>query len=184
MNGDIWKQCPSDTNAVERKNLDSKGSLPQAIQAALINMYKYDKAACAKHVAAKEGISVSYAETSLDARKKQAIKRSICRRNDASYDKVAQYGPPDRQCHFQEPAHYTRLAVAEGLRSKQKYPKISTSEDCTEMDITTFTSPESLSHISELIWMLKCAPLPHIRTLLSPHLYPLKVIQAVDLIIK
>ena len=40
MNDDIWKQCPSDTNAVERKNLDSKESLPQAIQAALINMTK------------------------------------------------------------------------------------------------------------------------------------------------
>ena len=60
---------------------------------------------------------------------------------------MAQYGPPDRQCdsHFQGSAHCTRLAVAEGPRSKHKYLKISTSEDCTEMDITTCTSPESLS---------------------------------------
>ena len=36
-------------NAAEQKNLDSKESLPQAIQAALINMYKYE--ACAKQVA-------------------------------------------------------------------------------------------------------------------------------------
>ena len=81
MNDDIWKQC---TNAVERKNLDSKESLPQAIQAALINMYKYDKAACAKHVAAKEGISVSYGETSLNA---ASNKTCIRQRNDTSYIK-------------------------------------------------------------------------------------------------
>ena len=47
---EVWEQCPSDTNAIERKNLDSKESLPQCIQAALINMYKFDKAACAKHL--------------------------------------------------------------------------------------------------------------------------------------
>ena len=112
-------------------------------------MYKYDdKAACAKDVVAKEGTSISYGETFLNARNKQATKRSIRRRNDASYDKVAHYEPPDRQCHFQESAHCTRLAVAEDPRSKRKYPKITPSEDCTEMDITTCTSPECLSPIS------------------------------------
>ena len=33
--------------------------LPQAIQAAMVNMYTYDQAACAKHLAVKEGISIS-----------------------------------------------------------------------------------------------------------------------------
>lgn len=36
----VWERCPSDTNAVERKNLDSKDSLPQPIQTAVINLYK------------------------------------------------------------------------------------------------------------------------------------------------
>ena len=40
MDESIWERCPSDTNAVERKNLDSKESLPQQLQIAMINLYK------------------------------------------------------------------------------------------------------------------------------------------------
>ena len=44
---------------------------------ALINLYKYDKAACAKHLVAMEGVSVCYNETAIKARNKQARKLSI-----------------------------------------------------------------------------------------------------------
>ena len=54
MDEAIWERCPSNTNAVERKNLDSKESLPQQLQIAVVNLYKYDKAACAKNIAAKD----------------------------------------------------------------------------------------------------------------------------------
>ena len=124
MRDDIWEKCPSDTNAVERKNLDSKECLPQAIQAALINMYKYDKAACAKHIAAMEGTSISYIGKNLEIRKKQNIKRSIHRQNSPSYDKLAQYGPPDRQCHFEESTSRKRSAEQTSEAPSSKNPKI------------------------------------------------------------
>ena len=44
---------------------------------ALINLYKYDKAACAKHLAAMEEVSICYNETTIKARNKQARKCSI-----------------------------------------------------------------------------------------------------------
>ena len=40
MDEAIWERCPSNTNAVERKNLDSKESLPQQLQIAAANLYK------------------------------------------------------------------------------------------------------------------------------------------------
>ena len=68
MDESIWERCPSDTNAVERKNLDSKESLPQQLQVAMTNLYKYDKTACAKNIAAKQGVSVTYCDQSQEAR--------------------------------------------------------------------------------------------------------------------
>ena len=64
MPDSVWDHCPSDTNAVERKNLDSKDTLPQPLQTAVINLYKYDKASCAKHMAAEHNTSVSYCDNS------------------------------------------------------------------------------------------------------------------------
>ena len=39
MDEEILERCPSNTNAVERKNLDSKESLPQQLQIAVANLY-------------------------------------------------------------------------------------------------------------------------------------------------
>ena len=86
MDESIWEHCVSDTNTVERKNLDSKESLSQQLQVAITNLDKYDKAACAKNVAAKQGVSVTYCDQShpecfilanLDQSTKQAAARSI-----------------------------------------------------------------------------------------------------------
>ena len=58
---------------------------------------------CKASIAAKEGTSISYSEATLEARSKQARKCSIiCRRSRIAYDKQANYGPPDRQCHFND----------------------------------------------------------------------------------
>ena len=50
MDQSIWEQCPADTNAVERKNKDSKETQPQPLQTAMVNLYKLDKAICSKHL--------------------------------------------------------------------------------------------------------------------------------------
>ena len=75
--------------------------------------------ACAKHLAAMEGVTVCYNETTLKARNKQARKRSIHRRGGIAYDKQAKYGPPDRQCHFNNKKD-------EKLNARENTPKFHT----------------------------------------------------------
>ena len=134
MEESVWDRCPSDTNAVERKNFDSKDSLPQPLQSAMINLYKYDKAACAKHMAARRSISISYCDTSENGRKTAATKRNIRRQKAAEQnkDKGAQNGPPDRQCHFDEKKKGTKWSVAAGASSsgsKSKRPRLQEDND-------------------------------------------------------
>ena len=68
MEDDIWKQCPSSTNAVERRNSDT-------LQCLMIKVYKIDKVACLKHIAAKEGVTLSYRSRSEEARRNNAINK-------------------------------------------------------------------------------------------------------------
>ena len=90
----------SDTNAVERKNRDSKDSTPNSLRSAIIILYELDKSECAKHLAASSGVSLSYRDRSHEARKSAAIKR-ITQRAQKHNDDTAEHGPPDRQCHFE-----------------------------------------------------------------------------------
>ena len=119
MDESVWKRCPSDTNAVERKNLDSKESLPQQLQIAMTNLYKYDKAACAKHIAANVGVSVTYCDQSQEARKAEAAKRNMRRQSKSSSDLTAQYGPPDRQCHFENGGKKRKNPVKSSIHAKR-----------------------------------------------------------------
>ena len=59
MEDKIWKQCPTTTNAVERRNKDCKSDVPQSLKLATIKVYKVDKVACLKHISA-EGAGLSY----------------------------------------------------------------------------------------------------------------------------
>ena len=102
MDEEIWDRCPSDTNAVERKNKDSKEQQPQQLQSAMVNLYKLDKASCSKHLAALDGSSIAYYSQTTEARKKAADKRNAQRQSCSSRDKEAVHGPPDRQCHFND----------------------------------------------------------------------------------
>ena len=43
-----WSECPKDTNAVERKNRDSKMTNTASLRSLLIALYKSDKS-CAYH---------------------------------------------------------------------------------------------------------------------------------------
>ena len=49
----------------------------QQLQVAITNLYKYDKAACGKNIAAKQGVSVTYCDQSQEARKSEAAKRNM-----------------------------------------------------------------------------------------------------------
>ena len=65
---DLWSKCPATTNAVERKNKDCTSDTPQCIKLAMISLYKVDKVVCFKHIAAEEGVSLSYRSRSEEAR--------------------------------------------------------------------------------------------------------------------
>ena len=65
MDINTWKRCPSSSSAVEWKNRDYKTATPQSLLPALVNLYKMDKAICAKYVVAKQGHSVFYNDHSV-----------------------------------------------------------------------------------------------------------------------
>ena len=72
MEQDIWSKCPATTNAFECKNKDCTSDTPQGIKLAMISVYKVDKVVCLKHIAAEEGVSLSYCSTSEEARRTSA----------------------------------------------------------------------------------------------------------------
>ena len=96
MDDDVWKQCPSTTNAVERRNKDCKSDTPQCLKLAMIKVYKVDKVACLKHIAAEEGVFSSYRSQTEEARRVATAKKCQ-QRMKLIPDKAAQFGPPD---HF------------------------------------------------------------------------------------
>lgn len=100
MEEDTWKRCPSTTNAVERRNKDCKGDTPGHLKLAMIKVYKIDKVACLKHMAAEKGVSLSYRSRTEDARRMSAAKKQQQRLNKVVPDKNLQFGPPDRNDTF------------------------------------------------------------------------------------
>ena len=88
-------------NSVERKNYDSKASLPQSLRNGLIMLYKIDKATCAKNITAKMGHSISYIDKSIQKRQESAEKQRIQRKRKACETASSnEFGPPDRQGDF------------------------------------------------------------------------------------
>ena len=75
MEQDVWSKCPATTNAVERKNKDCTSDTPQCIKLAMISVYKVDKVVCLKHIAAEEGVSLSYRSRSEEARRTSARRK-------------------------------------------------------------------------------------------------------------
>ena len=67
----------------------------------MISVYKLDKVICLKHIAAVEGVSLSYRSRSEEARRPSARKKQKQRaRNQGLSDISAQFGPPDRVTNF------------------------------------------------------------------------------------
>ena len=58
MDDDVWEECPTTTNAVERRNQDCSLAKPLHPKLAMIEAYKLDKVTCYKFIAADEGTSL------------------------------------------------------------------------------------------------------------------------------
>ena len=99
MEEDIWKQCPSSTNGVECRNKECKSDTPQCLKLAMIKVYKVDKVACLKHIAAEKGSVLSYRSRTEEARRMEALAKQK-QRMKCIPDKTSQYGPPDRVDNF------------------------------------------------------------------------------------
>ena len=69
MDSSTWKMAPPTTNAVERKNLDSKTSCVLDLKSALIRIYKLDKSVCLQYIAASESVRLTCRESTSEARK-------------------------------------------------------------------------------------------------------------------
>ena len=99
MSSSVWNKCPSSTNAVERKNKDCKSD-KAPLKLAMISLYKLDKLACFKHMAAEEGISITYRRKTEEARRANAVARQKQRMKAGKPDHNAEHGPPDRVTNF------------------------------------------------------------------------------------
>ena len=120
MEEDIWKRCPSTTNAVERRNRECKSDTPQCLKLAMIKVYKVDKVACLKHIAAEEGTVLSYRSRTEESRRMEALAKQKQRMKYVP-DKTSQYGPPDHADNF-SPAQPSRKRKDEAIHAED-HPK-------------------------------------------------------------
>ena len=74
MSEEVWQYAPSTTNAVERKNLDSKQKHPVHFKETMTKGYKLDKSFCLQYIAASENVCLSYTNATVQSIKKQAKK--------------------------------------------------------------------------------------------------------------
>ena len=100
MDVTVWRKCPTTTNAVERKNKDCKCDNPGNLKLAMMKVYKLDKVACLKHIAAEQNISLSYRSCSEEAWLADARSKQKQRQKTLAPDKTAQYRPPDKLSNF------------------------------------------------------------------------------------
>ena len=77
MTSDVWENCPTNTNAVERRNQDCKEGSPLPVRQCLPSMYKLDKEFCAKFLATKNGNNLSYNIQTVESRKAAAETRKF-----------------------------------------------------------------------------------------------------------
>ena len=101
MDKDIWKKCPSTTNAVERQNLASKASQAISLNHAMTDLYCLDKAALMEHIASEQGLNITYRDHSEEARWQEVLSKRQQRLKKMTHSDVATaYGPPDKEQHF------------------------------------------------------------------------------------
>ena len=83
-----------------RKHKDYTSENPQGIKLAMSKVYKIDKVACLKHIAAQHKTSLSYCLRTEEARRTAATRKQKQRCKNISTDKSANFGPPDRSTNF------------------------------------------------------------------------------------
>ena len=67
----------------------------------MITLYKQDKSICAKHVAAMNGMKLSYKGKSKEAKAQQAeVRQKQCLQKSPTKDKECMLAPPDKEIHF------------------------------------------------------------------------------------
>ena len=72
LNDDDWRDCSKDTNAVERKNRDSKMTNTASLRSLQIALYKSDKSCAYQYMAAIRSGDLTYNRTGPEARLKSA----------------------------------------------------------------------------------------------------------------
>ena len=87
---------PATTNAVERKNKDSEGSLRIDLKEALVRVYRIDKTFCLQYIAAEEGVQIRCRDSSHES----ADKRKQRCNKQYPKDTEALYGLPGRESNF------------------------------------------------------------------------------------
>ena len=104
---------------MERQNKDCKSDTPQRLKLAMIKVYKVDKVACLKHIAAEDGVSLSYRSQTEEARRTAAAKKCQ-QRMKVVPDKIAQFRPPDCTGHFVASSSRKRNVSEESASSAPK----------------------------------------------------------------
>lgn len=95
-----WIQCPKDTNAVERKNRDSKMTNTASLRSLMIALYKNDKSCAHQYMVSIRSGNITYRRTDQEARLKSAKVRREQRKRAYSSDAKCEHGPPDKKQHF------------------------------------------------------------------------------------
>ena len=99
-----------------RQNKDCKTDTPNNLKTAMVKVYKIDKVACLKHMVAEDGLSLSYRSKTEECRRMEALQKRKQRTVRFTSDANAEYGPPDRQCNFQEKIRTGQSALITYLR--------------------------------------------------------------------
>ena len=84
---------------LNEKKKDCKSDTPNCLKAAMIKVYKIDKVACLKHIAAEDGTSLSY-RSKIEQVRRETARRKQKQRMGSIPDKTAEYGPPDCPSNF------------------------------------------------------------------------------------
>ena len=105
--------------------MDCKHDNPESLKLAMIKVYKLDKVACLKHIAAEQNVSLSYRSRSEEARLADAQRKQKQRQKTLAPDKTAQFGPPDKLSNFAPSAssssvNETTVANLTLIRSSRK----------------------------------------------------------------
>ena len=93
----------------------------------MIKVYIIDKVACLKHLAAEDGLSLSYRSKTDESRQMEALqkkKQKAC----TVVDTTADYGPPDRPSNFQPATR--RKKRAQNVTGSSDAKRVALSSKC------------------------------------------------------